>query len=109
VRAFGVTKRGRNTKIHAVVDDQCRPLVLILTSGNAHDCVVAQPCVSLIHGVVELIADKAITPTGFAASSVLRDQVGHPRQIQSQGAHSIRKGGSQKSAVCFVAAQAYWV
>jgi hypothetical protein len=47
-QAIGDTKGGRNTKIHAVVDDQCRPWVLVLRPGNTSDCVMAEPCVSLI-------------------------------------------------------------
>jgi hypothetical protein len=53
-QAIGNTKGGRNTKIHAVVDDQCRPWVLVLTPGNTNDCVMAEPCVSLIGGISEL-------------------------------------------------------
>jgi transposase len=60
-----VTKGGRNTKIHAVVDELCRPLVLLLTSGNTHDCLMAGTCVSAIPGITELIADKAYDTNSF--------------------------------------------
>ena len=44
---IGRTKGGRNTKLHAVYDAK-RPLVLLLTPGNVHDCKVAhavsKPC-----------------------------------------------------------------
>jgi transposase len=33
-QAIGVTRGGRNTKIHALVDRFCRPWVIILTPGN---------------------------------------------------------------------------
>ena len=39
---IGRTKGGRNTKLHAVCDAKGRPLVLLLTPGNVHDCKVGQ-------------------------------------------------------------------
>ena len=49
---IGRTKGGRNTKLHAVCDAKGRPLVLLLTPGNVHDCKVAQRCIE------KLVADK---------------------------------------------------
>jgi transposase len=114
-------------------------LVLILTSGNTHDCVVAQPCVSLIPGVVELIADKGYDTDAFR------------RFLKDRGIKSVIPGKSNRkepirydmeaykarnviercfcrlkdfrriatrydklarnflSTVCFVAVQAYWL
>ena len=46
-QAIGNTKGGRNTKVHAVVDELCRPWVLVLKRGDTNDSVMAQPCVSL--------------------------------------------------------------
>ena len=37
----GLTKGGRNSKMHAVVDEECRPWVFVLTPDNTADCVVA--------------------------------------------------------------------
>src|SRR4029077_2480267 len=37
-QAIGITKGGRNSKIHGLVDKLCRPWVLILTPGNTADC-----------------------------------------------------------------------
>jgi hypothetical protein len=37
-QAIGVTWGGRNTKVHALVDNFCRPWVIILMSGNVADC-----------------------------------------------------------------------
>ena len=65
ISAIGLTKGGRNSKIHAIADENLRPWVLILTPGNAADCVMAQECVSLIPGIKELRADKGI-PMRFA-------------------------------------------
>jgi transposase len=56
--ANGLTKGGRNRKLHAIVDASCRPWAFILTPGNTADCVMAEECVSLLPGIKEPIADK---------------------------------------------------
>ena len=66
-QAIGITKGGRNSKIHAVVDDLCRPWVSILTPGNTADCVMAEACISLIPGVTQLLADKGYDTNAFRA------------------------------------------
>ena len=55
---IGRTKGGRNTKLHAVCDAKGRPLVLVLTPGNTHDCKVAQACIEALPPSTELVADK---------------------------------------------------
>ena len=55
---IGRTKGGRNTKLHAVCDAKGRPLVLLLTPGNVHDCKVAQRCIEAMTPAAELVADK---------------------------------------------------
>ena len=35
-----------------------RPLVLLLTPGNVHDCKVAQRCIEAMPPAAELVADK---------------------------------------------------
>ena len=67
VEAIGLTKGGRNSKIHAVVDEFCRPWVFVLTPGNAADCTLAEICVSLIPGIKELLADKGYDSDSFRA------------------------------------------
>jgi transposase len=64
-QAIGLTKGGRNSKIHAIVDEFLRPWVLILTPGNTADCIMAQECVSLIPGIKELLADKGYDTDAF--------------------------------------------
>ncbi|MDQ6868270.1 MAG: hypothetical protein M3178_07655 [Pseudomonadota bacterium] len=49
IQAIGLTKGGRNSKIHAIVDEFLRPWVLILTPGNTADCVMAQECVNILN------------------------------------------------------------
>jgi transposase len=55
---IGRTKGGRNTKLHAVCDAKGRPLVLVLTPGNTHDCKVAQLCIEALPPSAELVGDK---------------------------------------------------
>lgn len=55
---IGRTKGGRNTKLHGVCDGKGRPLVLLLTPGNVHDCKVAQRCIEALPPTAELVADK---------------------------------------------------
>nr|MDQ6868937.1 IS5/IS1182 family transposase [Pseudomonadota bacterium] len=66
IQAIGLTKGGRNSKTHAIVDEFLRPWVLILTPGNT-DCVMAQECVSLIPGIKQLLADKGYDTDAFRA------------------------------------------
>lgn len=58
-RKIGMTKGGRNTKIHAICDEKGRPMSVELTAGNVNDCTTA---ISLIDrmpaGAKALLADK---------------------------------------------------
>ena len=67
-QAIGITKGGRNSKIHGLVDTLCRPWVLILTPGNTADCTVGPACVSLLDGIAELLGDKAYDSNSFRKS-----------------------------------------
>lgn len=42
-KAVGMSKGGRNTKIHAIVDGLGNPLVFLLSPGNDHDSTHAIP------------------------------------------------------------------
>lgn len=55
---IGQTRGGRNTKLHAVCDVKGRPLVLLLTRGNAHDMRVAKQCIAAMPPSAELVGDK---------------------------------------------------
>ena len=41
-QAIGVSRGGRNTKVHAITDGQGRPLAFLLTPGQAADCKAAE-------------------------------------------------------------------
>ncbi|WP_156130327.1 IS5 family transposase [Paenibacillus durus] len=57
---IGLSRGGRNTKIHAVVDALGNPVRLFLTPGNIHDCTVAIEVLSdvTLSGSM-VLADKA--------------------------------------------------
>lgn len=59
-QCIGVSRGGRSTKIHAVVDGLGYPLVLELTGGQVHDGVMLQKCLDQlqISGSI-VLADKA--------------------------------------------------
>lgn len=55
---IGTTKGGRNTKLHAICDEQGRPHVLLLTPGNTHDVKVADLAIGAVPPSDYLVADK---------------------------------------------------
>jgi transposase len=57
---IGLSRGGKNTKIHALVDGLGNPIRLIFTSGEVHDSIVAVPLIegfNLSHSAV--LGDKA--------------------------------------------------
>ena len=47
-KAVGISKGGRNTKIHALVDGLGNPMAFMLSPGNEHDSVHAIPLLKQI-------------------------------------------------------------
>src|SRR4249920_1800878 len=88
-QAIGITKGGRNSKIHGLVDKLCRPWVLILTPGNTADCTVGPACVSLLDGIAELLGDRAYDSNSFR-KSLRKDGIKPviPRPIKSEETHT---------------------
>ena len=61
-QCIGITRGGRNTKIHAVVDALGYPIHVQLSSGNIHDSVIAEDVLSNIDlkpNETTVLADKA--------------------------------------------------
>ena len=61
-QCIGITRGGRNTKIHAVVDALGYPIHIQLSSGNIHDSVIAEDVLSNIDlkpNETIVLADKA--------------------------------------------------
>jgi transposase len=58
--------RGRNSKLHALVDRLCQSWVIILTLGNnIADCTVGPECVSMMASIKKLLGDKAYDSDAF--------------------------------------------
>ena len=57
--AIGRSRGGRTTKIHALTDDQGRPLSFLITPGNSHDLAGAQETLATARLPRRLLADRA--------------------------------------------------
>ena len=70
----GITKGGRNIKLHAICDEKGRPHVLLLTPGNTHDAKVAMLAINAAPPSECLVADKPILSfaEGSYGSNALR-------------------------------------
>ena len=58
-QAIGVSRGGRSTKIHAVVDSKGRPLNFIVTGGQVHDSQVVEEVLDTPRPPLAVSADKA--------------------------------------------------
>jgi transposase len=58
-QAIGISRGGRSTKIHAVVDDKGRPLNFIVTGGEVHDSQVVEQLLATPRPPLAVSADKA--------------------------------------------------
>ena len=69
-KAVGISRGGRNTKIHALVDGLGNPLAFLLSSGNHHDSVYAVPLLRQIDlAGSNILGDKAY------GAKVIRDYI----------------------------------
>jgi transposase len=57
--AIGVSRGGRTTKIHAVVDSKGRPLSFTVTGGQVHDSQVVEEILTTPRSPLAITADKA--------------------------------------------------
>jgi transposase len=57
-QAIGVSRGGRNTKLHALSDDLGRPLAFALTGGQAADCRAAELLLHLVPPGALVLADR---------------------------------------------------
>src|SRR6267154_4286260 len=58
-QAIGVSRGGRSTKIHAIVDAKGRPLNFIVTGGQVHDSRVVEAVLDTPNPPLAVAADKA--------------------------------------------------
>jgi transposase len=71
-RCIGRTKGGLNAKLHAVCDGQGRPVVLLLTEGQASDHRGAALMLPRLPPANELIADRGYDSARFRAELAAR-------------------------------------
>ncbi len=67
-QCIGITRGGRNTKIHAVVDALGNPIHVQLSSGDIHDSMIAEDVlehVDLKPNETTVLADKAYGSFSF--------------------------------------------
>ena len=59
--SIGKTRGGLNTKIHAIVGTDLRPVAFLLSAGNVDDCTEAVPLLKLLPALkdCDILADKA--------------------------------------------------
>ena len=59
--SIGKTRGGLNTKIHAIVGKDLRPVAFLLSAGNVDDCTEAVPLLKLLPELkgCDILADKA--------------------------------------------------
>ena len=66
-QAIGRSRGGRTTKIHALADDQCRPVAFLLTGGQVVDCIAADLLLEQLPPSPILCGDK-----GYDTNAVRR-------------------------------------
>ena len=59
IRAVGISRGGRTTKIHAIVDSKGRPLSFTVTGGQVHDSQVVEEILNTPRPPLAVTADKA--------------------------------------------------
>ena len=65
-KAIGVSKGGRNTKIHAIVDGLGNPVSFLLSAGNDHDSKHAIPLLSQ----VEIKGSNVLGDKAYSAKAI---------------------------------------
>ena len=65
-KAVGVSRGGRNTKIHTLVDGLGNPLAFLLSSGNDHDSIHAIPLLRQ----VEIAGSNVLGDKAYGAKAI---------------------------------------
>lgn len=65
-KAVGISRGGRNTKIHTLVDGLGNPLAFILSSGNDHDSVHAVPLL----GQIKIEGSNVLGDKAYGAKAI---------------------------------------
>jgi hypothetical protein len=90
LRCIGRTKGGLNSKLHAVCNDQGRPLILALTEGQTSDYKGAALVFDYLPIPGLLSATRAMTQTGCARARRPRHCALYPTQDEQNRADPLR-------------------
>ena len=71
-RRIGRTKGGLNSKLHAVCDEQGKPIILLLSEGQMSDHKGARLIFEALPSASSLIADKGYDSKWFRAALIVR-------------------------------------
>ena len=83
-QAIGISRGGRTTKIHAIVDSKGRPLNFTVTGGQVHDSQVVGDVLDTPRPPLAVTADKAYD------SDKVRQQIKDEGALQSSPAAAMR-------------------
>ena len=76
-RQIGLTKGGRNTKIHMIANIEQKPIDFCLSPGNMSDCKAGEKLIEKnVHHLKKLLADKAYDTNGIR-------QTLHSRKVEA--------------------------
>src|SRR5882724_2780185 len=75
-QAIGISRGGRTSKIHALIDGKGRPLRIIVTGGQVHDSKVAPDLIDDVRAPLAVVADKAYDSRKIRRS--IRDEAALP-------------------------------
>jgi transposase len=82
-QAIGISRGGRTTKIHAVVDGKGRPLNFTVTGGEVHDNQVVEEVLNTPRSPLVVTADKGLRQSNSAsADQRRRGSADHPEPPQ---------------------------
>src|SRR5262245_18323530 len=82
--AIGRSRGGRNTMIHALADVKGRLIAILLTTGEAHDCPVAERLVLRVKPSKRMLGDKAYDRRAARRPARARNQAGHSKSLQQE-------------------------
>jgi transposase len=96
-QAIGISRGGRTTKIHAIVDSKGRPLSFMVTGGQVHDSQVVEEILNTTRPSLAVTADKAYD------SEKVRQQIRDEGALRSPSITSslVAKGATQTQSSHF--------
>lgn len=92
-QAIGISRGGRNSKLHALTDGEGRPLRFLLTGGNVADCRAADALLDNLEPRTIVLADKAYD------SNAIRDLIERQGAVPNIPSKANRRWKKGRNAV----------